>query len=157
MADNRINPSAYWTGRIQPQVQRELDRGDSVLYLEGDPSSDRVLTGTDVRELLALLMSHTKTNAVTELILARNELDDDAATAIAVALPNLHSLTELSLVENKIGMIGAQAIAAAIPESTLRNVWLQGVTQGQAIDEAIFAGVVNKHGQAVEITAQGMP
>lgn len=157
MADNNINPSAHWTDRIRPHVQSELDRSNSELYLEGDPAENRVLTGTDVRELLALLISHTKTTAVTELILARNDLDDDAATAIAAALPSLPFLTELSLIENKIGMIGAQALAAAVSESTLQNVWLQGMLQSWAIDETIFAGAVNKHGQAVEITAKGMP
>ena len=157
MKDSNINPSAYWTDRIQPHVQSELDRGNSELYLEGDPSDNMVLTGADVRELLALLISYTETTAVTELILARNELDDDAATAIAAALPSLPFLAELSLIENKIGMIGAQALAAAISASALQNVWLQGTTQGWAINETIFAGAVNKHGHAVEITAKGMP
>jgi len=94
---------------------------------------NRSLTDDDAKHLVAIINE----GRVTKLMLAKNQLGDATACAIAVCLTRNNSLETLGLAANQIGDRGARALGEALAyNATLRSLFL---SDNQLNDQTLAA------------------
>jgi len=97
--------------------------------------SRRGLTDADVPSIIKLMDS----GKIVDLILAKNEIGDDGAVAIASALLHNKSILHLSLAGNLIGERGGLAFAKVLAaNNTLKSLFLSSNDLGDTANRALL-------------------
>lgn len=124
------------------------DEGASVLGTFSAQLSKLILFENQIGPKgISALMSSPSLIGLNELYLGENQIGDEGILAISIS-PYLTSLESLTLAYNDIGPKGVQALITSPYLSKLTNLLLIG----QAIDEGSKQALMQRYGDAVEVT-----